>query len=587
MMKKKPTFVVFICVALGSRFNNPYGGLLNRTSGTNHTQSNPHFHFSLHSVLQSSSPQSAIEQGALVWNMNGDTDAVSKGLLNPKARVAYLRKNFIYFTCVASVNHALSYVVTAYASSTLGTELSSVILGLCWTLNAVSGLTVATPTVKFLGWKKAMIVALAGYAYQIISVLISLVYHNVAWPVAISGSVVAGFTSAVWWTAQGVCFERTGALIVDELKDNAGTDGNADTFVNTVSSDLAAYWTVIYQSSDILVFVSLSIFPIYCGISFNGMILVLSVIGIITTALGFTFDDLGEVVTRKVDWLELKDSIISVPVQFKSDCRVSLLAPFVFGFGITTAMFSYYLNDSVVTDNIGQQYIGFLEGYSYFVATVMAFPYAYVARRFPGGQDMVMQFGSLAFLLSGFVVLFYSNRDLSTWKLIFVVRGFYGLGRGVFEGACRATYANLFKNDELAAAFSGQTLLAGFSGGICFFLYHVLDKEAIAGITVANGLLALLTYQLLAMHPYNDSPIPWSYLFSRTRPPHRPLSAYSSTLKVPLHLPEMDDEFTNGGRATFGVSQVSVERDYLRSHSKTHYSDLQVASFRKNSFPMV
>jgi hypothetical protein len=59
-MMKKLTFVVFICVALGSRINNPYGGLLNRTSGTNHTQSNPHF--SPHPP--SSSPQSSVSNRA-------------------------------------------------------------------------------------------------------------------------------------------------------------------------------------------------------------------------------------------------------------------------------------------------------------------------------------------------------------------------------------------------------------------------------------------------------------------------------------------------------------------------------------------
>jgi hypothetical protein len=70
----------------------------------------------------------------------------------------------------------------------------------------------------------------------------------------------------------------------------------------------------------------------------------------------------------------------------------------------------------------------------------------------------------LSFLLSGAVVLMLDSQQLAQWGNILVIRALYGLGRGVFEGACRAVYAELFSGDDLSKAFSGQTLLAGLSG---------------------------------------------------------------------------------------------------------------------------
>ena len=39
------------------------------------------------------------------------------------------------------------------------------------------------------------------------SLYIAIMVPSIAWPIAIAGSVCSGITSAIWWTAQGVCFE--------------------------------------------------------------------------------------------------------------------------------------------------------------------------------------------------------------------------------------------------------------------------------------------------------------------------------------------------------------------------------------------
>lgn len=421
-----------------------------------------------------------------------------------------IKRKFWWFAVIASLNHALNYVVTSYATSLLSPTLGGIILGLSWVLNSVSGMTVATPIVIRYGFKYAMIISLFGYALQLGTLFWAVLTPNIttAWVVVIAGSVVSGFTSAVWWTAQGVYFDDVCVRIADVLSSD---DFKHSSRVDEVRAEIAAHWTFIYQMADIVVFLCLSVFPMTGVISITGVLGGLAVLGAVTAALGFTFETVGKGAVE-LSWQETADAIAAVPKQFRDDARVSLLAPFVFGFGITTAMFAYYVNANVVSDSsdLGTVTLGFLEAWSYFVAVVAAYPYAYVANNLKQGQDWVIQFGSLSFLATGAVVLGLSNNQLGTWQNILIAKGLYGLGRGVFEGSCRAVYASMFTGKDLTTAFSGQTLSAGFSGGICFFLFGVLNRTAIAAVTVVNGVVALLAYFVLMYRVDPLQPASWS-----------------------------------------------------------------------------
>jgi hypothetical protein len=267
-----------------------------------------------------------------------------------------------------------------------------------------------------------------------------------------------------------------------------------------------------------VVFLSLSVIPIFFPtVPIVSVISWLCVLGVFTAFLGFGFDDLGDK-GSVLSASQILDAILAVPRQFKEDARALLLAPFVFGFGITTAMFSYYINGNVVTNssNLGDVYIGMLEAFSYLVAAASAYPYAYVSNHMNGGQHWVFQFGSLAFLLSGLLVYMLPDEKLAVWQNILFIRALYGLGRGVFEGACRAVYAELFSGPEMSTAFSGQTLLAGLSGGICFFAYGAVSRDAIASVTVLNGVVALIAYSLLLSMENILIPISWPELGRHT-----------------------------------------------------------------------
>jgi hypothetical protein len=408
-----------------------------------------------------------------------------------------VKYRFWWFSVVASLNHALNYVVTSYATSLLDPRLGGIILGLNWILNSVSGLTVSTPAVKGLGFKYSMLVSLIGYAIQVGTLYWAVVTSDplTAYITSIIGSTIAGFTSAIWWTSQGVYFEYICTCIDAILTSHDYTEKSK---IDEVRAEMAAHWTFIYQFADILVFLSLSVFPLIHHVSIRQVLFGLTIVGIITSFLGLTFESIPSD-ARQVTWSDLKTAILAVPKQFIFDARVSLLSPFVFGFGITTAMFSYYVNSSVVSDSesLGTVTLGFLEAFSYFIAIISAYPYSYVSNTMKRGQDWVIQFGSLAFLTCGLVVLVLNDQQLGTWQNILFAKGLYGLGRGVFEGSCRAVYAKMFSGEDLSTAFSGQTLAAGFSGGICFFLFGILDRTAISAVTVVNGLIAISTYFII------------------------------------------------------------------------------------------
>ena len=258
-------------------------------------------------------------------------------------------------------------------------------------------------------------------------------------------------------------------------------------------------------------------------------------LGIGTALLGVTFDDIGTE-SDIISWHQICTSVTAVPKQFIYDARAGLLAPFVFGFGITTAMFCYYVNFNIITSSstLGMASIGFFESFSYLIAIIAAYPYAYVSNSYADGRHWVMLFGSLSFCMCGVAVFFFSNDQLSIWWIMLIVKLFYGLGRGVFEGSCRAVYAELFTGDDLPTAFSGQTLSAGFSGGVCFFMYGCLQKESIASITMINGLLALLTYSVL-MKLDNTKPVAWSEIFT-SKIFVGSLSQGRSSTRLPLNL---------------------------------------------------
>lgn len=430
--------------------------------------------------------------------------------------------SFRWFAVIASLNHALCYVITSMATSLLGPTLGGVTVGLNWSLNAVSGLFVASTAVEVLGFKTAMIISLWGYALFIITFYISIIYPSISWPVAILGSVVSGFTSAIWWTAQGVYFESVceggcgKAQILDGDKDDVFESKKyVDMRMNILRSDLSAEWTLIYQGADVIVFLLISVFPVCTEVTIVDCVEVLCILGIVTSMLGHTFDDIKEKtcefgIATSGEFIE---SVLAVPMQFVTDARAALLAPFVFGFGITTAMFCYYVNFDVIasSSSLGIVSIGFFESFSYLIAILAAYPYAYIANHFEDGRHYVMQFGSLSFCLSGAIVYFLSTTTLSIWWVMLVCKLFYGLGRGVFEGSCRAVYAEMFTGRDLSLAFAAQTLLAGASGGTCFFMYGLLDKNSIGLITVMNGIVAIACYKILLGFDYT-LPMKWENL---------------------------------------------------------------------------
>lgn len=270
-----------------------------------------------------------------------------------------------------------------------------------------------------------MIISLWGYAIQVSSLFFAVIIPviEVQWCVGILGSIIAGFTSAIWWTAQGIYFEYISNEISKRLvlipQDKGKYEvealtGNGDeeevSMIDQVRADLSADWTVIYQGADIVVFLAISLFTLSDHISTISMIGAMSIVGVITACLGNTFDDIDSAEDREpITVAEVKEAIYAVPKQYRDDARATLLAPFVFGFGISTAILAYYINDKVVSDHLSTELIGYFEAFSYLVAILAAYPYAFISNNLKSGQDLIIQFGSFCFLLTGISIMRYHD----------------------------------------------------------------------------------------------------------------------------------------------------------------------------------
>jgi hypothetical protein len=372
-------------------------------------------------------------------------------------------------------------------------------VGLIYIIMAMSGFFLSTPLMRY-GIKKAIIFSLGGSALGIVSLFISVVLSDIAWASAIIGAVLAGIAISAWWAVQGMYFELI-CLKIDKHLYASSLDVEAD--VQKVRMELSAQWTIIYLLADLFIFGSISLL-LYVGVSIAVVLACLALLGIITTLLGFTFESVEssdtDVSSKKLTYDEWMDEILRVPTQFRNDVRVTLLLPFDCAFGTTTAMFAYYVNLYIISDSndLGVDSLGVFSALSDLVAMSTAYPYSYISNNYRGGQTLVMQFGSFSFVMCGLIVLSGNLHSLQNWTAMCFAKGFYGLGRGVFEGVSRAVYAQMFTGKDLAAAFSGQTLAVGFAGGICFFVFNAVNsKSFIAAIVTINAVVAIVCFQIL------------------------------------------------------------------------------------------
>lgn len=457
-------------------------------------------------------------------------------------RGRYYKNHFIFFSVICSLNHALNYIVTSYASSLLSIKLGGIVLGLNWILNSFSGLLIASPIVKIYGYRISMIISLFGYSIQIFTLFLAIQYPNQYTTAAVLfGSVIAGFTSAIWWTAQGICFEVTcnhlhsisnsdgneilnnedieESLVnitsfldkltsidnIDSITDMQEKSSTSMKEINVIRSDLSSLWTIIYQVSDIIIFLILSLIPIFTSISLNMSIFGLVIIGFFTSILGFKLDPLGNF-GEKLSYDELIEAVTGVFKQmFITDVRSILLAPFIFNFGFAVCIFSSYFNANYISNSssLGIVFIGCIESISYFIAALSAPFYAYVSNNFEGGQHYVMQFGSISYLICG-ILFIYNDRNIDSNSplsivLLIILRIFYGFCRGVFEGACRALYAEMWQGSDLSIAFSSQTLLAGLSGGVLFFVTtnEKVSIQVLSFVLITSSILAIIFHIIL------------------------------------------------------------------------------------------
>jgi len=105
----------------------------------------------------------------------------------------------------------------------------------------------------------------------------------------------------------------------------------------------------------------------------------------------------------------------------------------------------------------------------------------------------------------------------------------------------------MFTGDDLSTAFSGQTLAAGLSGGVCFFVFGTLVRSSIGGVVIGNGVLAIASYTVIMM------------MVDRNR-----VTSWGSLLTCRFNDPEDEHDYTMLEQPLSTEYNVLVEEEELR-----------------------
>ena len=404
------------------------------------------------------------------------------------------------------LNHGTVTALLAIASTELGQSLGGMQSGVLYLAYTLSALLLAGPLVNFMGGKWSLTWGLLIYCAYTVSFLVALLDESIKWPVAISGSVVGGIAAGWIWTAQGVFFVNSARLYatakgIEIEKANSLFGALFATFYVGLETLLKALSSGIQiWAGEMTVYISFSIFAV--GSSLVVLFLVLDP-PVITTAEEEQLLDPSKDSDAQKDE-EKEDQTLAECLHPKtllhkaslagnlllSDSRIGLLYPLNIAFGFIAAFMNEYVNGGPLKKAIGSSNIGLMAAVTPGVATLLSFPYAWIANRV--GKLPLMVFGAINFATMAFVVMALSSDKLQDlgWGLIFLyIIG--GSGRAVFESTLKATVADFFPQDK-EAAFANILIASGGSSALAFIMFPLMSKMSKSVLSGAISIFAIV-----------------------------------------------------------------------------------------------
>jgi hypothetical protein len=164
-------------------------------------------------------------------------------------------------------------------------------------------------------------------------------------------------------------------------------------------------------------------------------------------------------------------------------------------FGISAGFVDTYIHGVIVTNYIGDGYIGLLSGISILTAVLLAYPLAYISNNLHNGKYYVMLFGGICFALGGFIVLILNDETIAKWSIILPYFMIHGAARGIWENTNKAIVAEYFSHGEFRdVAFAAVYFSSGFAGAFGYLFFKFMSRNELAILNIVISIIAMISF---------------------------------------------------------------------------------------------
>ncbi|XP_008788091.1 UNC93-like protein 3 [Phoenix dactylifera] len=399
-----------------------------------------------------------------------------------------------YARDVHILSFAFLFVFSAYGAaqnleSTVNTEedLGTTSLGILYTSFTLFSV-VASPVVRGLGSKRALILGTSGYLLFIASNL------KPSWYTMVPASLYLGFAASIIWVGQGTYLTSTARSHAKDCQLHEGT------VIGTFNGE---FWGMFASHQVIGNLISLALLRDGKeGDSVTGKNLLFTVF-LGCMVLGITLMCFLSKRDDKAGCLPMYSSLASVLKSIVApllDIRVLLVIPLVAYSGLQQAFVWAEFTKEIVTPALGVSGVGGAMAL-YGAADAIC---SLVAGRFTSGLS------SITFIVSGGAVLQilvllwllfgYSNTGgLLGAVCPLLMAAIWGVGDGVFNTQLNALFGMLFKHDT-EAAFAQLKVWQSASIAVIFFLSPYITMQAMLILMGVALCIAMTGFLFLTLH---------------------------------------------------------------------------------------
>lgn len=430
------------------------------------------------------------------WAHSEHTD---KGREAALARELELRDTMSQFRRMSiwfSLNNGVTQCALMLASTEMGLVLGGWGIAIACVAFSITTLFFSSATVRHLGSKRTMVLALGCNYVWMITFFVSFNWLQRGWVVGSAavffvGGVFGGFGAGAGWTAQGTFFAASVRRHADtELQANSDEEMD-EAQLSRSSTKLSGQFAVALLGIEVLfmLFVS-SVMTLYTDDLKTGVNFVFFTFPVVVIASTMGMAQMvrePEPKRRKrqgsaVELMTCEKMGLLVRA-YGTDLRLVLLVPFQVCIGLVAALGLIFINGNLTVEKVGPAGIGNLSAISAGVALMVTGATTVLQERCGVTKPSLMVIGAL-FIFAECATLLYFIHSNRSWDLLIAVYALHGVGRSVYEGVNKGLCADYF-GPTAEVAFASVVLWDGVSTFVaCLIFPYLLLNNSDGGILI-------------------------------------------------------------------------------------------------------